>query len=49
MGSTSTRKAPNCFNFLRQLEIIERSGSQPDFVVAWPKDILVPSSTRPTF
>lgn len=30
MGSASTRKMPNCFNFLRQLNIIKKSAGSSD-------------------
>lgn len=27
LGSVATRRAPNCFNFLRQIQILEKSGA----------------------
>lgn len=33
MSSVSTRRAPNAFNFLRQLEILQKSGETNAFHV----------------
>lgn len=37
MGSVATRRAPNCFNFLRQIQILEKSGldGKKTFTVPW--------------
>ncbi|CAJ1371839.1 unnamed protein product [Effrenium voratum] len=35
LASSSTRRAPNCFNFLRQAEVLERSGAASDFTEEW--------------
>ena len=35
LGSVKTRKGPNCFNFLRQVEVLCRAGEEASFTVAW--------------
>lgn len=34
MSSTQTRRPPNAMNFIRQLEVLQKSGESQDFEVA---------------
>ena len=35
MASTATRRLPNAMNFIRQLEILKKSGEDNDFEANW--------------
>lgn len=49
MGSTSTRKAPHCFNFIRQMQVLGRAGAQGEAaeVFGWQSNCVTKSVRVP--